>query len=99
LPAALARVRQAGITSSSRDPWLASTPLTVESTSHSCGPIGRLAAASSSPTYKHPTATLGLVEATADEKKRAGRVAMLASRTNTMLSIPMLYAMTSTHFY
>jgi uncharacterized membrane protein len=42
---------------------------------------------------------LGLVEATADEKKRAGRVAMLASRTNTMLSIPMLYAMTSTHFY
>src|SRR5713101_8643054 len=42
---------------------------------------------------------LGLVEATADEKKRAGRIAMLASRTNTMLSIPMLYAMTSTHFY
>jgi uncharacterized membrane protein len=42
---------------------------------------------------------LGLVEATADEKKRAGRVALLASRTNTMLSIPMLYAMTSTHFY
>ncbi len=42
---------------------------------------------------------LGLVDATADEKKRAGRVAMLASRTNTMLSIPMLYAMTSTHFY
>jgi uncharacterized membrane protein len=42
---------------------------------------------------------LGLVEATADEKKLAGRVALLASRTNTMLSIPMLYAMTSTHFY
>jgi uncharacterized membrane protein len=42
---------------------------------------------------------LGLVEATADEKKRAGRVALLASRTNTMLSVPMLYAMTSTHFY
>jgi uncharacterized membrane protein len=42
---------------------------------------------------------LGLVEATADEKKRAGRVALLASRTNTMLSIPVLYAMTSTHFY
>jgi uncharacterized membrane protein len=42
---------------------------------------------------------LGLVEATADEKKRAGRIAMLTSRTNTMLSIPMLYAMTSTHFY
>ena len=36
---------------------------------------------------------LGLVEATADEKKAAGRVAMLASRVNTMLSIPMLYFM------
>ena len=36
---------------------------------------------------------LGLVDATADEKKRAGRTAMLFSRTNTMLSIPMLYAM------
>ena len=42
---------------------------------------------------------LGMVEATADEKKSAGRTAMLFSRTNTMLSIPMLYAMTSTHFY
>ena len=36
---------------------------------------------------------LGIVEATADEKPRAARVALLASRTNTMLSIPMLYAM------
>src|SRR5438105_8011135 len=42
---------------------------------------------------------LGMVNATADEKKAAGRTAMLFSRTNTMLSIPMLYAMTSTHFY
>src|SRR5262245_39249069 len=42
---------------------------------------------------------LGLVEANADEKKKAARVAMLASRTNTMLSIPMLYAMPSVHFY
>jgi uncharacterized membrane protein len=42
---------------------------------------------------------LGLVEASADEKKKAGRIAMLASRTNTMLSIPMLYGMTSVHFY
>lgn len=42
---------------------------------------------------------LGLVDATADEKKRAGRMALLASRTNTMLSIPMVYAMTSMHFY
>jgi uncharacterized membrane protein len=42
---------------------------------------------------------LGLVEASPDEKKRAGRIAMLTSRTNTMLSIPMLYAMTSVHYY
>lgn len=38
---------------------------------------------------------LGMVEASADEKKRAGRVAGLASRTNTMLSVPMLYCMVS----
>ncbi len=38
---------------------------------------------------------LGIVEATPDQKKRAGRVAMLTSRFNTMLSIPMLYAMVS----
>ena len=31
----------------------------------------------------------------AEEKAKAGRIAMLASRTNTMLSIPMLYAMVS----
>ena len=36
---------------------------------------------------------LGLREASADEKKRAARTAFLASRTNTMLSIPMLFAM------
>jgi len=38
---------------------------------------------------------LGMIEVDADAKKRAGRIAMLASRTNTMLSIPMLYAMVS----
>ena len=38
---------------------------------------------------------LGLVEASADAKKKAARTAMLFSRTNTMLSIPMLYAMVS----
>jgi uncharacterized membrane protein len=32
-------------------------------------------------------------DATADEKAKAGRMALLASRTNTMLSIPMLYFM------
>ena len=36
---------------------------------------------------------LGLVEATADEIGRARRIAFLASRTNTMLSIPMLMSM------
>ncbi|MBI3709028.1 MAG: urate hydroxylase PuuD, partial [Proteobacteria bacterium] len=37
--------------------------------------------------------SLGMVEATADEKKVAARIAMLTSRFNTMLSVPMLYAM------
>ena len=36
---------------------------------------------------------LGLVDADADTKKKAARVAMLASRTNTLLSIAMLYCM------
>ncbi|HEY7840998.1 MAG TPA: urate hydroxylase PuuD [Gammaproteobacteria bacterium] len=36
---------------------------------------------------------LGIVQATDDEKARARRVAFLASRTNTMLSIPMLLFM------
>ena len=38
---------------------------------------------------------LGLVPATDDEKNRARRVAFLASRTNTALSIPMLFFMSS----
>jgi uncharacterized membrane protein len=36
---------------------------------------------------------LGLVDADAEAKKKAGRIALLASRTNTMLSIPMLFCM------
>ena len=36
---------------------------------------------------------LGMVEASPDAKKAAARTAMLFSRTNTMLSIPLLYAM------
>ena len=36
---------------------------------------------------------LGMVQASDDEKARARRVAFLASRTNTMLSIPMLFFM------
>jgi uncharacterized membrane protein len=38
---------------------------------------------------------LGIVEASADEKKKAARTGMLFSRINTLLSIPMLYAMVS----
>jgi uncharacterized membrane protein len=43
---------------------------------------------------------LGIVDGSADEKAAAGRKAMLFSRTNTMLSIPMLFAMVSAqNFY
>lgn len=38
---------------------------------------------------------LGLAGASAEEKPRAARVAFLTSRTNTMLSIPMLFFMAS----
>jgi len=36
---------------------------------------------------------LGIVEATAEEIGKAKRVALLASRTNTLLSIPMIMSM------
>ncbi len=36
---------------------------------------------------------LGIVDADADAKKKSARMAMLTSRVNTMLSIPMLYCM------
>ncbi len=38
---------------------------------------------------------LGMVEASDDEKAKAKNIAMLASRTNTLLSIPMLMSMVS----
>lgn len=38
---------------------------------------------------------LGMVEADADTKAKSARTAMLFSRTNTLLSFPMLYAMVS----
>jgi uncharacterized membrane protein len=38
---------------------------------------------------------LGMVQVTPDVKARSARTAMLFSRTNTMLSIPMLYSMVS----
>lgn len=37
---------------------------------------------------------LGIVDGDADAKAKAGRIAMLFSRTNTLLSIPMLVTMT-----
>ncbi len=40
---------------------------------------------------------LGLVEASAEEIGKARRVAFLASRTNTLLSIPMLMSMVGAH--
>ena len=42
-----------------------------------------------------PEARAGLVEADDASKAKSARTAMLASRTNTLLSIPMLYAMTT----
>lgn len=37
---------------------------------------------------------LGIVEATDEEKVKAGSIALMASRTNTLLSIPMVMGMT-----
>ena len=42
---------------------------------------------------------LGMVPATDDVKAKARRVAFLASRTNTMLSIPMLFFMSSSALF
>jgi uncharacterized membrane protein len=45
--------------------------------------------------WRNQKKVLGIVPATDEEKARARRVAFLASRTNTMLSIPMLLFMAS----
>ena len=42
---------------------------------------------------------LGIVTASDEEKAKARRVAFLASRTNVMLSIPMLFFMSSSHVF
>ena len=47
--------------------------------------------------WPNPKRALGIVEASDDAKKASARTAMLFSRTNTLLSIPMLYAMVSGH--
>jgi uncharacterized membrane protein len=36
---------------------------------------------------------LGMVEVSIEDKAKAGKIAMLTSRANTVLSIPMLYMM------
>lgn len=43
--------------------------------------------------WRNQKKVLGLVQATPEEKAKAARMAFLASRTNTMLSIPMLFFM------
>ena len=45
--------------------------------------------------WRNQKRVLGMVPVSADEKTRAARVAFLASRTNTVLSIPMLFFMAS----
>ena len=42
---------------------------------------------------------LGLVEASDAQKAAAGKIALMASRTNTALSIPMLLCMTASTFH
>ena len=42
---------------------------------------------------------LGMVSATDEEKAKAKRIAFLASRTNTLLSIPMLMFMIGSHIH
>ncbi len=43
--------------------------------------------------WRNQKKVLGIVEATPEEKTKAGRIALLASRTNFMLSVPMLFFM------
>ena len=43
--------------------------------------------------WRNQKKVLGLVPASAEQKTKAARMAFLASRTNTMLSIPMLFFM------
>jgi len=43
--------------------------------------------------WRNQKRVLGMVPASAEEKAKAARVALLASRSNTLLSIPMLFFM------
>jgi uncharacterized membrane protein len=51
------------------------------------------------PIWQNQKKILGIVPATDEQKVKARRIAFLASRVNTMLSIPMLYCMAGVHFY
>jgi uncharacterized membrane protein len=47
--------------------------------------------------WPHQQKVLGLKPATVDERLRCSRITHLSSRTNTMLSIPLLFFMASSH--
>lgn len=47
--------------------------------------------------WPHQKKVLGFVPASVEERMRCARVTFLSSRTNTMLSIPLLLMMASTH--
>jgi uncharacterized membrane protein len=47
--------------------------------------------------WPHQKKVLGFVPAPAEERIRCARVTFLSSRTNTMLSVPLLFFMASAH--
>ena len=47
--------------------------------------------------WPHQQKVLGLVPASVDERLRCSRITHLSSRTNTMLSIPLLFFMAGSH--
>ena len=47
--------------------------------------------------WPHQKKVLGFVPASVEDRMRCARVTFLSSRTNTMLSIPLLLMMASTH--
>ncbi|HZP87939.1 MAG TPA: urate hydroxylase PuuD [Burkholderiales bacterium] len=47
--------------------------------------------------WPHQKKVLGFVPASVEERMRCARVTFLSSRTNTMLSIPLLFLMASSH--
>ena len=68
--------------------------LHTPSSASACGWRRSCSSTSGSFIWPNQKIALGLVEADADAKAKAARLAMLFSRTNTLLSIPMLVTMT-----